>query len=266
MALALAAAGARVTLASPQTALLEEVAAQITKAHGPGRALAVTTDITRRDQCDACVSQTLEAFGNGQHPHQQRAARTERPRLAGGGQQLSLLGVEPGRVDTGAERQRRRLVPDGACGGPAHDRARLGPDRQHLDLARHHAAQAQLALRRDEGGAGCGVAHLGRRSRRHRRHRQHPAARRHGRHGRNASLDAAAADLARRRDERRDAVACLARVQTAGPASASWAGTGASTFRLQRPPTLRWRRPYFGLQRLARETRPRTSSWERRPG
>ena len=36
MALALAAAGARVTLASPQTALLEDVAAQITKAHGPG--------------------------------------------------------------------------------------------------------------------------------------------------------------------------------------------------------------------------------------
>ena len=63
MALALAAAGARVTLASPQTALLAEVADQITKQHGPGRALAITTDITSREQCDACVNRTVETFG-----------------------------------------------------------------------------------------------------------------------------------------------------------------------------------------------------------
>ncbi len=63
MAIALAGAGARVVLASPQTALLQEVAQQINAAQGQGRALAVTTDITQRDQCDACVKQTLEAFG-----------------------------------------------------------------------------------------------------------------------------------------------------------------------------------------------------------
>jgi NAD(P)-dependent dehydrogenase (short-subunit alcohol dehydrogenase family) len=64
MALALAAAGARVTLASPQTKLLEEAAAEIAKDRGPGRALPITTDITKRDQCEACVSRTIEAFGD----------------------------------------------------------------------------------------------------------------------------------------------------------------------------------------------------------
>ncbi|MFN3892301.1 MAG: SDR family NAD(P)-dependent oxidoreductase [Beijerinckiaceae bacterium] len=63
MALALADAGARVALASPQTALLEEVAGQINDKHGAGRALAVTTDITSREQCDGCVRRTLDAFG-----------------------------------------------------------------------------------------------------------------------------------------------------------------------------------------------------------
>lgn len=64
MALALAAAGARVVLASPQTTLLQEVADLIGKEHGPGRALAITTDITKRDQCDACVARTIETFGH----------------------------------------------------------------------------------------------------------------------------------------------------------------------------------------------------------
>ena len=64
MALALADAGARVVLASPQTALLQEVAGLIAGKHGEGRALAVTTDITRREQCEACVNQALEAFGH----------------------------------------------------------------------------------------------------------------------------------------------------------------------------------------------------------
>ena len=63
MALALAAAGARIALASPQTNLLEEVAAEIEKVHGPARALAITTDITKGDQCEACVARTIEEFG-----------------------------------------------------------------------------------------------------------------------------------------------------------------------------------------------------------
>lgn len=63
MALALASAGARVTLASPQTELLDEVAQLIDNKYGPGRALAVTTDITRRAQCDECVRRTVETFG-----------------------------------------------------------------------------------------------------------------------------------------------------------------------------------------------------------
>jgi NAD(P)-dependent dehydrogenase (short-subunit alcohol dehydrogenase family) len=63
MAIALARGGARVVLASPQTTLLQEVAQQINAAHGGSRALAVTTDITVREQCDACVRQAIEAFG-----------------------------------------------------------------------------------------------------------------------------------------------------------------------------------------------------------
>ncbi len=64
MAFALADAGACVTLASPQTALLEEAAAQINARCGEQRAIAVTTDITKRGDCERARDATLEAFGD----------------------------------------------------------------------------------------------------------------------------------------------------------------------------------------------------------
>ncbi len=64
MAFALAEAGACVTLASPQTELLEEAAAQINALCGRRRAIAVTTDITRRADCERACLATLEAFGD----------------------------------------------------------------------------------------------------------------------------------------------------------------------------------------------------------
>jgi NAD(P)-dependent dehydrogenase (short-subunit alcohol dehydrogenase family) len=64
MAFALADAGACVTLASPQTALLEEAAAAINARCGERRAIAVTTDITKRADCERVRDATLEAFGD----------------------------------------------------------------------------------------------------------------------------------------------------------------------------------------------------------
>jgi len=64
MAMALTARGARVAIASPQTALLQEVVSDIAGRHGAGRAIAVSTDITSKSQCKALVGQTIEAFGD----------------------------------------------------------------------------------------------------------------------------------------------------------------------------------------------------------
>jgi 3-oxoacyl-[acyl-carrier protein] reductase len=64
MAFALADAGACVTLASPQTSLLEEAAAQINARCGERRAVAVTTDITKRADCERARDATLAAFGD----------------------------------------------------------------------------------------------------------------------------------------------------------------------------------------------------------
>ena len=64
MALALAKAGARVTLASPQKKLLEDVAADINARYGTRRAIAVVTDITKRADCARAVEETLKAFGD----------------------------------------------------------------------------------------------------------------------------------------------------------------------------------------------------------
>lgn len=63
MAISLAARGVRLALASPNTPLLLALADHINGAHGKGRAIAVTTDITRRDDCDRLVQTAIEAFG-----------------------------------------------------------------------------------------------------------------------------------------------------------------------------------------------------------
>jgi 3-oxoacyl-[acyl-carrier protein] reductase len=63
MAEALAQAGARLILASPEGKLLQEATAEIEAACGRGRALAVPTDITRKADCERVLTTALERFG-----------------------------------------------------------------------------------------------------------------------------------------------------------------------------------------------------------
>jgi 3-oxoacyl-[acyl-carrier protein] reductase len=63
MACALAAAGAKVLLASPETDLLTQAAEEINARHGAGSALALTTDITARADCERALAECLLHFG-----------------------------------------------------------------------------------------------------------------------------------------------------------------------------------------------------------
>lgn len=63
MSLGLAEQGARVVLASPVIDGLKQVAAEIEKIAGPGRALAVKTDITDLASCENCLKATIDEFG-----------------------------------------------------------------------------------------------------------------------------------------------------------------------------------------------------------
>lgn len=63
MSLALAEAGARVVLAAPEPDLLEAVAAEIESLAGPGRSLAVKTDITVRADCERMLAESIRRFG-----------------------------------------------------------------------------------------------------------------------------------------------------------------------------------------------------------
>ena len=62
MALALARSGASLVIASLDKEGCERVAAEIDEIAGPGRGLAVQTDITNLGQCRQVVGRTLEAF------------------------------------------------------------------------------------------------------------------------------------------------------------------------------------------------------------
>jgi NAD(P)-dependent dehydrogenase (short-subunit alcohol dehydrogenase family) len=77
MAQALAAAGARVVLASPEGSLLRKAAAEIGAEHGPECALAVPTDVTRREDCERVVAESLRHFG-GLHVLINNARRSHR--------------------------------------------------------------------------------------------------------------------------------------------------------------------------------------------
>lgn len=63
MALALAEAGARVVLASLDDDKLSKVATEIEQLAGRDRALCVSADITRREDCKRLVEESLTAFG-----------------------------------------------------------------------------------------------------------------------------------------------------------------------------------------------------------
>lgn len=63
MSLGLAEKGARVVLASPVIDALKKVAAEIEEIAGPGRALAVKTDITDLASCKNCLNAAIGEFG-----------------------------------------------------------------------------------------------------------------------------------------------------------------------------------------------------------
>lgn len=63
MSLGLAEQGARVVLASPAVDGLKRVAAEIEEIAGPGRALAVKTDITDLASCENCLNTAIGEFG-----------------------------------------------------------------------------------------------------------------------------------------------------------------------------------------------------------
>jgi NAD(P)-dependent dehydrogenase (short-subunit alcohol dehydrogenase family) len=63
MSLGLAEQGARLVLASPVMDGLERVAAEIAAIAGPGRALAVKTDITDLASCENCLKAAIGTFG-----------------------------------------------------------------------------------------------------------------------------------------------------------------------------------------------------------
>lgn len=63
MALALAAAGARVVLAAPEKDLLDAVAGEIETQVAPGHAHALRTDITVRADCDRVLEESIRRFG-----------------------------------------------------------------------------------------------------------------------------------------------------------------------------------------------------------
>src|SRR5689334_11190396 len=64
MSLALAQAGACVVLAAPEPDLLEAVEVEIERLVGPGRSLAVKTDITIRADCERMLTDSVRRFGN----------------------------------------------------------------------------------------------------------------------------------------------------------------------------------------------------------
>jgi 3-oxoacyl-[acyl-carrier protein] reductase len=63
MALALADAGARIALGSPEVDALRSVAEEIEARVGKGRAIAVPTDITKPEDCENILAQCKKSFG-----------------------------------------------------------------------------------------------------------------------------------------------------------------------------------------------------------
>ena len=63
MANGLAAAGGRIVLASPETDTLREAADEINSRFGPGRAVWITADITRKPDCERVLKTCIDVFG-----------------------------------------------------------------------------------------------------------------------------------------------------------------------------------------------------------
>ncbi len=95
MAIALAEAGARVVVASPEVDELHAVAKEIESQSGKGRALAVPTDITKRNDCENLLSECRRVFG-GAHVLVNNAKRLSRgPGLPATGNSLPFWESDP---------------------------------------------------------------------------------------------------------------------------------------------------------------------------
>src|SRR4051794_7290206 len=95
MATALARAGARVALASPEADALRDVADEIESEVGKGRARAVITDITRREDCESLLGECKRAF-SGAHVLINNAKRLSRgPGLPPTGNSLPFWEANP---------------------------------------------------------------------------------------------------------------------------------------------------------------------------
>ena len=95
MALALAAAGARVVLAAPEIDLLDAVAAEIEASSGPGRALPVRTDITVRADCERVLQESMRHFGGLQVLVNNARRRVRGPGLPAAGNFLPFWESNP---------------------------------------------------------------------------------------------------------------------------------------------------------------------------
>ena len=246
MSLALASAGARVVLAAPEIDLLEAVAAEIDAAAGPGRALAVRTDITVRGDCERLVAESIRRFGTTARAGQQCAPSGARSGPSAGGKFSAVLGVESGHLAGVGARQRQRHVPDVARGRAAPHPQRLGPDRQHQHQPRRPVAKPQLALWRHQGGAQIRDADLRRRSGRHRRHRQFAAAGRGVRHRSQQAARSEPQASAGRHHESGDRLARLEALRRQDRRPLYRPALERQACRRTRRPPARARRPCFG--------------------
>ena len=135
MSLALASAGARVVLAAPGPDLLETLAAEISAKAGPGRALAVQTDITVRADCERVLEKSLSQFG-GLHVLVNNARRP-----------MAVL----------VFRQQEISCPSGSrirtFGKSRYTSMSTVADYQYKHQPQRSITAPQLALRSDQGGA-----------------------------------------------------------------------------------------------------------------
>ena len=213
MSLALASAGARVVLAAPETDLLATVAAEIEACAGPGRALAVRTDITVRSDCERMVAESIRHFG-GLHALVNNARRPVRgPGIPPAGNFLPFWESNPDiwqesvHVNVSGTFQMSHVVAPhlirNGWGRIVNISTSLG------GLSQRHNSPYGVTKAAIE----VGHADLGGRSGRHWRHRQFPAAGRAMRYRPQQATDPRREAVARRHHEPGDRLAGIAKIR-----------------------------------------------------
>ena len=176
------------------------------------------------------------------HSREQRRARPHPCGARGANPLLPVSRDRPAGLGGRDRGERHRHVLHDPCGGPRADRGGLGTDHQHHDLARHHAAGRELALRRHESGHRGRNAYLGAGPEGNGRHGQFAHPRRGGGHrfrlrprprGDRANRAQAVAAAG---DDRAAAVAVFVARPTPSPPRAMWASSGTIACRRRRPP------------------------------